>query len=486
VEDLKKLQPKEVWKHFFALSSIPRCSGREEAARRYVENLAKKNNLEYRIDTAGNIAVFKPAYSGLEERPGIILQGHLDMVCEKNEGTVHDFETDSLKLKVSGDWLSADGTTLGADNGIAVALGLAVLENPSLKHGPVQVLFTVQEETGLIGAMQIEASLMQGRYLINLDSEEEGVFYIGCAGAILTEGRIPVSWGKRESGMKAFRLAVSGLKGGHSGADIDKGLGNALRITGRLLWNLYNSFDIRINSIKGGGKHNAIPRECFVSFVLPSEAAGRLDSFVSHWREVISLELENREPGFRLRISEEEELPERTFTAAFTREISRLMYTLPHGVEAMSISMPGLVETSTNFAALSLEDTGEIRILTSQRSNRLSSRDDLAERIKIQINSLGGTVIHTNSYPAWTPEPENPFLKKCTALYREVTGREGIVKAIHAGLECGVLGDKRKGLQMISFGPDLAGVHTPQERISVSSVERLWNYLVKLLSGLTE
>lgn len=481
MESLDSLEPKSFWKYFSEISKIPRCSGKEEAAAKYIISLSKKWGYPATQDKAGNLVVKKPAFPGMEDRPGVILQGHLDMVCEKNEGTAHNFDTDPIRLILEGEWVRAEDTTLGADNGIAVAAALAVLEDKNLKHGPIEALFTVNEETGLNGALKFDPGLVDGRLLINLDSEEEGAFYMGCAGAIHTEAWLKKTEEALPAGWSSAVLKVRGLRGGHSGADINRGFGNAIQIAVRVLWSVLKKTEYRLYDLHGGGKHNAIPREAFIHIAFPSENWDEILKTVNTQEKVIKEELLSLEPGFSIEISGQDKTPEKVFTADFTSAVLRTLFLTPHGVLAMSTEMPGLVETSTNLAGVDITGKGEIHILTSQRSNRNSTRDFLSDRIAALFSSAGARVIQSNTYPAWIPNPKDPFLLKCVALYKELTGREGEIKAIHAGLECGVLGDKLPGIRMVSFGPVLDGVHTPKERVKTDSVKRLWDYLIKLL-----
>jgi dipeptidase D len=415
-----------------------------------------------------------------------MLQGHLDMVCEKNRGTEHDFSTDPIRLVTDGDWLKADGTTLGADNGIAVAMALAVLESDTIEHGPLEALFTVDEESGLTGAMGLDPSIVEGRLLLNLDTEEEGAFYIGCAGGVNTEGFIPVATEAVPSGRKAFTLAIGGFQGGHSGADIHLGFGNALVSCGRILRELAGTAEIGLVSVDGGGKHNAIPRECTAVITVPEEKSGDAKKLCDGLTAEIRAEIGDIEPGFTLSM-EESPLPEEQLDAESSRRILRLMRIMPHGVAAMSRAIEGLVETSSNFAAIETQKgccSTLIRVLTSQRSSVMSALDDIAARVDAAIEIAGGQKRSFSRYPAWTPNPGNSLLARCKAVYREVTGKEATEAAIHAGLECGVIGDKIEGMEMISFGPQLLGVHTPEEKLNIPSVERTWTFFLELLKAL--
>lgn len=477
--DLTQKEPRDVWKYFSEISSIPRCSTQEEAIRNYLIKEAQKHNLNYKTDTAGNIAVYVPPAAGHENRPTVVIQGHMDMVCEKNSGTPHDFSRDPLKLKTEGDILYAEGTTLGADNGVALALGLALLDTDA-PHGPLELLFTADEESGLTGALNLDTSLLSGRILLNIDSEEEGVFYIGCAGGVTTRGNIPAEWEKTAQHAAAFSLSVTGLKGGHSGANIHAERGNAIKIGARLLWNLLEHTPLRISGIEGGGKHNAIPREFFARFTVPADGKDQVLSSSKETAEQLYNELAQVDPECRVELKELPELPDRVLSEETTNQLINLLHIMPHGVDSMSRTIEGLVDTSTNLASVELKEN-RVRIVTSQRSSAASTRDYICSRVTAAFRTCGGEVEYSSLYPAWTPSPENPLIDICTDAYRRLLGEEPTVTAIHAGLESGVIGDKFPGMHMISFGPNLYEVHTPEEHLSISSVEHIWRLLLEIL-----
>lgn len=479
---IEGLEPKLVWRYFYEISQIPRCSKHEDMVRDYVINFAKRKGLEYKLDAAGNVVIKKPATKGMENKPGVVLQGHLDMVCEKNADTVHDFSKDPIELVRDGEWIRAKGTTLGADNGIAIAMALAALDDETLEHGPMEALFTIDEETGLTGATELDPTLVEGRILLNIDSEEIGALYIGCAGGKDTEGFLPVEWESLPAGMTALQLQVKGLKGGHSGLNIHEGRGNAIKLGTRILFAMLEKFDFRIVSLEGGSKHNAIPREFFVTVAVPSSATDGMKKLANEFREIFLNELGDIEPEIKVEVLPVTNSPQRVFNQATTRRVVQLLYALPHGVISMSRAVPGLVQTSTNLAVVKLENE-KVAILTSQRSSIMSELHDIATRHTAIFQLAGAEVRQGTGYPAWTPNPKSPLLKLCKEVYGRILGKEPEVKAIHAGLECGIIGDKFKGMDMISFGPTIHGAHSPDERVNIKDVEIVWNFLKEVLKS---
>ncbi|WP_319475526.1 aminoacyl-histidine dipeptidase [Marispirochaeta aestuarii] len=468
-----------LWKFFEEMLAIPHGSGNEAALAQYIRSFAQERKLPVRIDSAGNVIIKKPASPGYEDHPPVVLQGHIDMVCEKNDGTVHDFEQDPIRPVIDGDWLRADGTTLGADNGIGVAAALAVLDDPDLKHPSLEALFTVDEETGLNGAMAITPDLIEGRRLINLDSEEEGVFYFGCAGGRNTSGSLVPSFASPRSGSRMLRLRVEGLSGGHSGGEIHRRLGNALQL-GALAICSAEAESMEIVSLRGGGKHNAIPREAeFILALAPGdiprlkEAAAKVES------DARGLYTEDK--PVRVVVEELKEKPSRVLKDGI--RIIRGLLAMPHGSQEMSTVVPGMVETSTNLAAVTMDDK-KLYVLTSQRSAAGYKRDIISRRVKAQLELMGCTVEYESEYPSWEPNPDSPLLRFAAEVYREARKKEPHLTAVHAGLECGVIADKVPGMDMVSFGPDLEGAHSPDERVSIPSTEAFWSFLKELLARL--
>ncbi|SIP90592.1 dipeptidase D [Alkalispirochaeta americana] len=485
------LKPKEVWNFFAEISAIPRESRKEEKIRNYVLEKARLWGLPSRSDTIGNVVVEKPASPGFEHLPVTVLQGHLDMVCEQNRGTGHNFDTDGIELVRQGEWLRANNTTLGADNGIAVAMMLALLESDE-PLGPLECLFTVDEETGLTGALEMDPSLIKGRILINLDSEEEGYFYIGCAGGCNTYMELPLvreSFPQNSSPEKparGARLEITGLQGGHSGMDIHEGRGNSLVLGARLLAELRQEFPaLMVSRLSGGGKHNAIPRELVADLAWAGVKGPDFDQLqrrVADWEKTFRQELGSLEPGLKVSLKESE-LPELVLTPACCDRVINLLLAIPQGVLGMSHDVPGLVETSNNLAAVDMPGD-RLLVLTSQRSSRNTLIDWAGRHVAAPARLAGAEVRVGEWYPAWTPNAESPLLERAVQVYRDLRGQDPQVKAVHAGLECGVIRDRVGEMDMISLGPDLVGVHTPEEKLHIASTERTWEFLLKFLQAL--
>jgi dipeptidase D len=470
------LEPARLWKHFDALRQIPRCSKNEKAAGEYIKEFAKTRGYQCRQDDAGNIVVQIPATQGHDNKPGIVLQGHLDMVCEKNSDKSFDFEKDAIQARIDGDWVTADGTTLGADNGIGLAASLAVAEDARVKHGPLELLFTTDEETGLNGANALKADFLKGRILINLDSEEEGTFFIGCAGGGDSQIKLPVR--RSPSSHHTFRIGLKGLRGGHSGIDIHTGRGNAIQLLARILLEL--DIEYQLVSLEGGSKHNAIPREAFA--VLHCNQDQSLKSGLNDRFEQIKFEYKTVEKEMALSI--ESTRPDlNPMQKSDQDRFLNLLVGLPHGVIAMSQEIPGLVETSNNLA-ITKNAESELTIYTSSRSSIHSALEATRNKIQAIAYLAGAETEHLQGYPAWTPNLNSPILKTMKTIHSQVTGKEAKVEAIHAGLECGIIGEKFDGMDMISFGPDLKNPHSPDERVHIASVGRFYNLLKETLNAL--
>jgi dipeptidase D len=477
---IEGLKPELVWKYFAQISRIPRCSKNETAMTKCVLDTAKKLGLQAKADTFGNVVVRKPASAGREQVRSIALQGHLDMVCEKNKDKVHDFLKDPIELVRKGNTMMANGTTLGADNGVAVATNLAIMEDRSLQHGPLEFLFTVDEETGLTGAHNIAGDFLESRTLLNLDSEEEGALYVGCSGGKDTIGTWQVHFEEVKAPTAAVQVSVTGLKGGHSGLEIDKGRGNAVKIMARALAAL-STVGARLSTINGGNKHNAIPRECEAVLLIPRQKLDEAERIIGGVNATIKAELATVEPDLLINLSAMKTRKTiKVLKKAEQRRILQTLSALPHGVMKMSADIPGLVETSTNVAVIkTLKDS--IKVATSQRSSIASEITEIAETVSA-IFELGGTSIETNDgYPGWKPNMDSPILGLAKSAYRSLYGKDPEVKAIHAGLECGVLGERIPGMDMLSFGPTLEGVHSPDEKIYIDTVEKFWNFLLEIL-----
>lgn len=478
---VETLQPALLWKHFEALSAIPRASGKEAAAGAHVLAEAKRLGLEAEQDAFGNVIVRKPARPGRESAPTVLLQAHLDMVCEKDEGVAHNFDTDPIRMLRDGDWLTADGTTLGADDGIGVATALAVMESSDISHGPLEFVFTTDEETGLTGASGFGPGVLKAKYYLNLDNEDEDKLCIGCAGAINTTARLKTARKPVASGA-AFRLKVSGLKGGHSGVEINQGRGNALRILGRVLQTLMERLPLEIAEFGGGTKRNVIPREASAVLMLDPAREQEMKSLVAGLQADIRSELGSFDSGLQLTVAPVER-PRSVLDSGDARRVVDVLAALHHGVLAMSPDVPGLVQTSTNLATVATTE-GQIEIGTSQRSAIESSKFAAAGMVGTVCRLAGFEVEHSGSYPGWKPEPDNELIQKLQAVHEQVLGKKPELVAIHAGLECGVIGEKYPGMQMVAFGPQMLNVHSTTERVKISSVENFWKFLTRALEAL--
>lgn len=476
------LTPPLVWKYFEAISEIPRGSKNETAIAAYVMKTAKALGLSSAQDRAGSVVVRKPATKGRESSPSICLQGHLDMVCEKTPDTRHDFLKDPIKLRRVDGFLMATGTTLGADNGIAVAANLALMEDTSVSHGPLEFLFTVDEETGLTGASQLEPGFLKSRTLLNLDSEEEGELYVGCSGGRDTQAFWPIKSETTPAAWKAWKITVGGLRGGHSGLEIDKNRGNAIKMLARLT-SAAVAEGARVSSMHGGSKRNAIPRDAEAIVCVPRAKSDRMHAAVRKLVPVLAAEVLSVEPTVAMAIAA---MPGTKGIKLWPRQtqtrILRTLTALPHGVIKMSPDIAGLVETSTNLAVLTTDKEG-VTIGTSQRSSVASEINEVVDTVAA-IFTLGGADVRTaDGYPGWKPNLQSPILKVARETYKKMYGTEPAVKAVHAGLECGIIGEKYPGMDMVSFGPTMTGVHSPDEKLDVASVPRFYAFLAGILDA---
>ena len=480
--ELSELKPESVFYYFSEICKVPRPSKKEEKIISYLENFAAEQKLEIKKDEVGNILIKKPATPGKENLKTVVLQSHVDMVCEKNNDVEHDFLTDPIETIIDGEWLKAKGTTLGADNGIGVATELAILAANDIEHGPIECLFTIDEETGLTGAFALKEGFMSGDILLNLDSEDEGELFIGCAGGIDSVGEFHYREVPVPTGYFFFRVDVKGLKGGHSGGDIHLGRGNANKILNRFLSQTAKKYDMYICEVNGGNLRNAIPREAYAICALPHDAKEPVRVDLNIFIADIENEFAVSEPDLKLTL--QSETPRKTAIDQDTSSrLLKTLYAVPHGVYAMSQDIPGLVETSTNLASIKMIDNKKIKIETSQRSSILSARNDMANTVRAAFELGGARVSFGEGYPGWKPNPHSEILEIAVASYKRLFGVDAKVKAIHAGLECGLFLDKYPELDMISFGPTLTGVHSPDERMHIPSVEKFWNHLLDVLAN---
>jgi len=485
MKEISKLEPSLLWRFFGEICSIPRPSKKEDKIRQYLMKFAEKNKLECLVDKAGNVLIKKPASKGMENLRTVVLQSHLDMVCEKNSDIIHDFEKDPIQAFIDGEWIKAKGTTLGADDGIGVAAQLAVLESKDIKHGLVECLFTVDEETGLTGAFALQKGFFEGDILLNLDSEDEGELFIGCAGGNDTTAIFTYNPKKLPSKYLAFEIGFKGLKGGHSGDDIHKGLGNSNKILNRFLWNATNNFDARLAHFDGGNLRNAIAREAKAIFAIAPEHYEACKGYSDQFYKMIKEELKTTEPGLTMSFTRSDP-PETVINRKAQKRLLNSLYACPHGVIEWSREMPGLVETSTNLASVKFINKNEIQVTTSQRSSVDSSRKDISDQVKTIFEVGKAVVTRTTGYPGWKPNTDSLILNITRDSYRKLFNNEPIVRAIHAGLECGLFLEKYPNLDMVSFGPTIRGAHSPDERLNIESTVKFWRLLLDVLESIPQ
>jgi len=480
---IKDLEPKVVWRYFDEITQVPRPSKKEGMIIRYIEEVAANNQLDIKKDKVGNLLLSKPGTKGYEKLPTVVLQAHLDMVCEKNNDVTFDFEKDPIQTEVDGEWLYAKGTTLGADNGIGIAAALAVVTSEDIEHGSVECLFTVDEETGLTGAKSLQKGFITGNILLNLDSEDEGELFIGCAGG---KGTVATFTGKAIPAPKSFRyfrITVTGLNGGHSGSDIHKGLGNANKILARFLYQLQGKYPFCIAEIQGGNLHNAIAREAFVVIGTAAKNTEPIRVLLNHFAADIENELKKADPNVKLTM-ETAETPKKCLPRALKEKLICALLACPHGVKSMSHDVEGLVETSTNLASIKMVGDTKIVVSTSQRSSIESAKNAIADQVAAVFRLAGAKVVHGEGYPGWAPNPDSKILTVAQESYRKLFGKEAKIMAIHAGLECGLFLEKNPQLDMISFGPTLRNVHSPDERIEIKTVDLWWQHLLDILKNI--
>ncbi len=481
-KEILQLSPSALWKHFHSLAQIPRPSKHEDKIREFIYNFGKNLGLETIEDEVGNVIIRKPATPGMENRKGVILQGHLDMVPQKNSDKVHDFENDPIETIIDGDWVRANGTTLGADNGMGVAAAMAVLESKEIKHGPVEALFTSDEETGMTGAIGLKPGVLKGDILINMDSEDEGELYIGCAGGV--NGNISFKYEETPvpAGFEGYKIKVTGLKGGHSGVDIHLGRGNANKIMNRILYHSHLKHGLEVATIDGGSLRNAIPRESFAHVAIPAAKVEGFKGCLTKMSVDIKKELSAVEPTLNIEITAAE-LPKSLIADAILIKFMNAVYACPTGVIRMSNEMIGLVETSNNLAIVKAEN-GEIKLMNLLRSSVDSAKDDLQQQIQSVFDLAGATSVFDGAYPGWKPNPNSPILKTMQEIYNNKFGNIPEIRAIHAGLECGILGGAYPNWDMISFGPTIRFPHSPDEKVNIATVQKFWDFLVETLKNI--
>ena len=479
--EIRNLEPKAVWKNFADLNAVPRPSKKEERVIQFMVDFGKKLNLETMVDKVGNVIIRKPASTGMEDRKTVVMQSHLDMVHQKNADTVFDFDTEGIKMFVDGDWVKADGTTLGADNGLGVAAIMGVLESTDIPHPAIEALFTIDEETGMTGAMGLEGGLLEGEILLNLDTEEDDEIGMGCAGGVDVTATRNYSEETTPENTIAYEISVTGLNGGHSGMDIIKGLGNANKIMNRLLFDGFTNFGLRVAEINGGSLRNAIPRESFSTVVIDTVSK---EPFLFEIHELINnikAEFSTLEPNLTIELKEID-TPETVMDLGVQEGLIKAVYAALNGVYRMSPDIEGLVETSNNIARVIVKD-GAIKIGCLTRSSSETNKWDLANSLRSSFELAGFDVEFSGSYPGWLPNVNSEILKTVTNLYEELHNEKPIVAACHAGLECGILGQNYPEMDMVSFGPNIKGAHSPDERAQISSTQKFWKFLLEILKN---
>jgi len=478
--EVKDLKPELIWRCFDEITKVPRPSCHEEQIRAYLLDFAAKHDIEVKSDEVGNVVMCKAASPGHENAPTVVLQAHMDMVAEKNNDVKHDFLKDPIDTYIDGDWVKARGTTLGADNGIGMAACLAVLLDKTLVHGPVECLFTMNEEIGLEGAQNLGADMISGKILVNLDSEDDGEIFVGCAGGIDTTAVFSYRASVAPENFVYYRVAVKGLLGGHSGGDIHLGRANANKLVARFMWECSQQWPIEVCSFDGGNLRNAIPREACAVFGVQTEHCTALENRLKKYAEDIRNEYKGVEPSMEFTI-EKTERPATCIDSETSLSLVRAVYSAPHGVISMSRDIPGLVETSTNLAAVKMIEDNKIKITTSQRSSVESRKNDIAGQVEAHFLLAGAEVSHSDGYPGWAPNMQSTIMKLSSDAYEELFGVKPAIKAIHAGLECGLFLSKYPDLDMVSFGPTMTGVHSPDEQLNIPTVEKFWKHLCRVL-----
>lgn len=476
---VRELEPKVLWNHFADLNTVPRASKKEERVIQFMIDFGQKLGLETKKDAVGNVIIYKPASAGMEDRKTVILQAHLDMVHQKNEGTTFDFDKEGIKMVVDGDWVRAEGTTLGADNGIGVAAIMAVLSDNTIKHPAIEALFTIDEETGMTGAKELDGSNFSGKILLNIDTEDDDELSIGCAGGIDTNTKLKYEPVPVHSDRSGFEISISGLLGGHSGMDIHRGRGNANKLLNRILYHLLGTMNYQLVSFDGGSLRNAIPREAKAIIAVGHKLEGQLEVEFATIKQKLMAEFQTIEPSLQIVLK-----PVMEFGKAVPNElrekIINALYSLHNGVFRMSPDIADLVEASSSLARVIVKE-GEFVTQSLQRSSVESSKEDVANTVRAAFEAAGCSVVQTGDYPGWQPNPNSEILNLMRSLYTERFNEDPQVKACHAGLECGILGKHLPGTDMISFGPNIRAAHSPDEKVQISSVKKFWGYYLEIL-----
>ena len=476
---IENLEPKLLWKHFDEIRKIPHCSKHEDKIRNYILDFAKQHGLKSKTDKPGNVVISKPASSGMEDRPVVILQSHMDMVCEKNSDVDHDFTKDPIKLKLKGNILTADGTTLGADDGIGVATTLAILEDKTLKHGSIEALFTVDEETGLTGAFALKSDMLTGKIMFNIDSEDFGVITVGCAGGGDSKISLPLKTQPTVGNVVSMLIKISGLRGGHSGVDAHEQRGNAVKLLSRMLWKASKKHDFYLTDINGGDKHNAIPREAYAKVSMDKAEKDTFISCLKAEQKDILGEIKPIDPKFTVDVENIGKL-DTAFDKNSQDTLLNLLHGLPHGVDKMSYDIQGLVETSTNLATVTLKGNNVV-IGLSSRSSIKSALQDFRDRIRAVAMLSGAKISEEAPYPGWKPDLDSKILALSKKIYKDMYNEDPVIEAIHAGLECGIIGEKFPGMDMISIGPTIKYPHSPEEQVHISTVDKFYKFVLKIL-----
>ena len=482
-EDVKNLQPARLWQLFGDILEIPRPSKKEEKIAAYLVEFGKKHGLETLRDEIGNVIIRKPATPGKENIKSVVMQSHIDMVCEKNSDKEFDFDNDPIEAYIEDGWVTANGTTLGADCGIGVALSLAILESKDIEHGPIECLFTVDEETGLTGAFGLDPDMLKSNILLNLDSEDDGLIFIGCAGGKDTVAEMPYKKEVIPAGHTAYKVSVTGLKGGHSGDDIEKGLGNANKILNRAHWNAAKDFGLLISDFDAGNLRNAIAREGFAIVLIPEGNGVAFEEYISAYNKTVKAEFHVTDAGVNVEC-EKTEMPQHIIDKNTQDNLLKGIYACPHGVIAMSQDIDDFVETSTNLASVKFKED-VIEITTSQRSSVESAKEDICAMVASSLQLAGCSTRHTDGYPGWAPNPKSEIVDITAKVFEDLFKEKPEVLAVHAGLECGLIGDKYPNMDMVSYGPTIRGAHSPDEKIEIKAVERFWEMTLEILKRIS-